>query len=79
MKIGQFRSASAFSVCSVVKISLVLAHMDAKLSAAPPVSTEAPPPGTRTQEWSTYLATAPVASQSFMEDIDDLPVQEREL
>jgi antitoxin VapB len=32
----------------------------------------------RPSDWSSYLAEAPVASSSFMEDIDDLPVQERE-
>ena len=32
----------------------------------------------RPSDWSSYLADAPVASASFMEDIDDLPVQERE-
>ena len=29
-------------------------------------------------DWSLYLAEGPVASQSFMEGIEDLPVQERE-
>lgn len=29
-------------------------------------------------EWSPYLAEGPVASATFMEDIEDLPVQERE-
>jgi len=32
----------------------------------------------RPSDWSSYLADAPVASASFMEDIEDLPVQERE-
>jgi len=32
----------------------------------------------RPLDWSSYLANAPVASQSFMEDVEDLPVQERE-
>ena len=32
----------------------------------------------RPSDWSPYLADAPVASPSFMEDIEDLPVQERE-
>jgi antitoxin VapB len=32
----------------------------------------------RPSDWSSYLANAPVASPSFMENIDDLPVQERE-
>jgi antitoxin VapB len=29
-------------------------------------------------DWSSYLADAPVASSSFMENVEDLPVQERE-
>jgi antitoxin VapB len=29
-------------------------------------------------DWSTYLAEGPVASHSFMDGIEDLPVQERE-
>jgi antitoxin VapB len=33
----------------------------------------------RPKDWSAYLSTGPVASDSFMEGIDDLPVQEREL
>ena len=32
----------------------------------------------RPLEWSSYLASAPVASESFMENVEDLPVQERE-
>ena len=32
----------------------------------------------RPSDWSSYLAEAPVASDSFMEEIEDLPVQERE-
>jgi len=32
----------------------------------------------RPMDWSSYLAIGPVASQSFMESIEDLPVQERE-
>lgn len=32
----------------------------------------------RPADWSSYLAEAPVASSGFMEDIEDLPVQERE-
>ncbi|HEY6349396.1 MAG TPA: type II toxin-antitoxin system VapB family antitoxin [Candidatus Angelobacter sp.] len=32
----------------------------------------------RPLDWSSYLAAGPVASQSFMEGIEDLPVQERE-
>ena len=31
----------------------------------------------RPSDWSSYLADAPVASASFMKNIDDLPVQER--
>lgn len=29
-------------------------------------------------DWSSYLANGPVASEAFMEEIEDLPVQERE-
>jgi antitoxin VapB len=29
-------------------------------------------------DWSSYLANGPVASDTFMEGIEDLPVQERE-
>ena len=29
-------------------------------------------------DWSAYLANGPVASDSFMEGVEDLPVQERE-
>jgi antitoxin VapB len=32
----------------------------------------------RPSDWSSYLANAPVASPLFMENIDELPVQERE-
>lgn len=32
----------------------------------------------RPSDWSSYLSDAPVASASFMEGIEDLPVQERE-
>ena len=32
----------------------------------------------RPSDWSLYLAEAPVASSSFMEGVEDLPVQERE-
>lgn len=32
----------------------------------------------RPEDWSSYLATGPVASESFMEGVEDLPVQERE-
>jgi antitoxin VapB len=31
----------------------------------------------RPTDWSSYLAEAPVASSNFMEEIEDLPVQER--
>lgn len=31
----------------------------------------------RPSDWSSYLAEAPVASAAFMEDVEDLPVQER--
>ena len=30
-------------------------------------------------DWSSYLADAPAASASFMNEVEDLPVQEREL
>jgi antitoxin VapB len=32
----------------------------------------------RPTDWSTYLASGPIASKEFMEGIEDLPVQERE-
>lgn len=32
----------------------------------------------RPMDWSAYLAEGPVASDSFMDGIEDLPVQERE-
>jgi len=32
----------------------------------------------RPSDWSSYLAEAPVASATFMDDVEDLPVQERE-
>jgi antitoxin VapB len=32
----------------------------------------------RPENWSDYLASGPVASEGFMEGIEDLPVQERE-
>ncbi|HTC94674.1 MAG TPA: type II toxin-antitoxin system VapB family antitoxin [Terriglobales bacterium] len=32
----------------------------------------------RPLDWSSYLAEGPIASESFMEDVEDLPVQERE-
>lgn len=31
----------------------------------------------RPSDWTSYLADAPVASSTFMEDVEDLPVQER--
>jgi antitoxin VapB len=33
----------------------------------------------RPRDWKTYLSSAPVASATFMADVDDLPVQERDL
>ncbi|MGE3493015.1 MAG: antitoxin [Vicinamibacterales bacterium] len=32
----------------------------------------------RPRDWSTYLESAPVASDTFMSGVEDLPVQERE-
>ncbi len=32
----------------------------------------------RPRDWRTYLASAPVASEVFMANVEDLPVQERE-
>jgi antitoxin VapB len=32
----------------------------------------------RARDWKDYLASAPVASDAFMADVEDLPVQERE-
>jgi antitoxin VapB len=32
----------------------------------------------RQQDWSDYLKSGPVASEQFMEGVEDLPVQERE-
>ncbi|MGB9145721.1 MAG: type II toxin-antitoxin system VapB family antitoxin [Acidobacteriaceae bacterium] len=32
----------------------------------------------RPADWSAYLEDGPVASSSFMEEVEDLPVQERE-
>jgi antitoxin VapB len=29
-------------------------------------------------DWTAYLAEAPVASANFMDDVEELPVQERE-
>ena len=31
----------------------------------------------RRADWADYLAHAPIASPGFMEDVEDLPVQER--
>lgn len=31
----------------------------------------------RPRDWRTYLATAPIASDAFLTDVEDLPVQER--
>lgn len=33
----------------------------------------------RPQDWSEYLLTSPVASEQFLEGVEDLPVQERVL
>ena len=32
----------------------------------------------RPRNWEAYFETAPAASDEFMTDVDDLPVQERE-
>lgn len=32
----------------------------------------------RPTDWSSYLANAPIASPTFMGNVEDLPVQERE-
>ena len=32
----------------------------------------------RPADWSAYLDSGPVASQQFMEGVEDLPIQERE-
>ena len=32
----------------------------------------------RPMDWGPYLDSGPVASDAFMENVDDLPVQERE-
>jgi antitoxin VapB len=31
----------------------------------------------RPADWTSYLATGPVASDDFLKDLNDLPVQER--
>lgn len=33
----------------------------------------------RPQDWTAYLDSGPVASEGFMEGIEDLPVQDRDL
>jgi antitoxin VapB len=35
-------------------------------------------PSPRPFDWTSYLAEAPVASLDFMEEVEDLPLQERE-
>ena len=32
----------------------------------------------RPRDWGPYLETAPVASEAFLKELEDLPVQERE-
>ena len=32
----------------------------------------------RPRDWRDYLSTAPVASERFMADVEDLPLQERD-
>ena len=32
----------------------------------------------RPRDWRSYLASAPVASDAFMAEVEELPVQERE-
>jgi antitoxin VapB len=32
----------------------------------------------RPRDWNAYLESAPVASDAYMSDVQDLPVQERE-
>jgi len=34
---------------------------------------------TRPENWSAYLTKGPIASPEYMEDVEDLPVQERAL
>ena len=34
---------------------------------------------TRPADWTDYLASAPVASEQFMEGVEDLPVQQQTL
>ena len=33
----------------------------------------------RPRDWKSYLESAPVASDAFMAEVEDLPVQEREI
>jgi antitoxin VapB len=33
----------------------------------------------RPTDWSAYLASGPVASREFMDEVDELPAQEREV
>jgi antitoxin VapB len=33
----------------------------------------------RPKDWSSYLTSGPVASEEFMERVEDLPVQQRSL
>lgn len=33
----------------------------------------------RPADWSVYLTSGPVASEGFMEGVEDLPLQERDL
>lgn len=33
----------------------------------------------RPADWSAYFEDGPTASESFMQDVEDLPVQEREV
>lgn len=33
----------------------------------------------RPTDWSAYMSSGPIASVGFMEGVEDLPVQEREL
>jgi antitoxin VapB len=33
----------------------------------------------RPRDWNAYLASAPVASDAFMSDVENLPVQERDV
>jgi len=32
----------------------------------------------RPRDWNAYLESAPVASEAFMNDVEDLPVQDRD-